>query len=310
MSATILEDEFAPTVSDDGETRSLQSRRLVYTGRDADAEEDILAHTQVPQFGESINIGGKWYFCNSRQWTQTTPTNGEVTCTYSTRPPQNSRSQDFKPFSFSYKKVTEGVPVFHIEYENVAIAGDESTAGGGGFEVRSKWVRTDIPIDVEYKVLQTTVARTGGFVLDGLGNGNWDSQQSTDDIKAFDRQIGHGHKFPRLDPDAVWIMQPPSMQQTALNQYQITYAWVSDPGVGGLMIDEADMITSEPRDPWKRYHVIPNGQYGTASDWPDPPRVVQIAVMPERVRRGGGLVNNPLWTPDAWIDLPGRPFAA
>lgn len=310
MSATILEDQFSPTVNDDGETRSLQSRRLLYVGRDPDANEDMLAHTGIPQFGESINLGGKWYFCNSRQWTQTNPTNGEVTCTYSTRAPTNSRSQDFKPFSFTYKKVTEGVPIFHIENEPFAIAGDESTTGGGGIEMRTKWVKTYIPIDVEYKVLQTTVRRAGGFVLDGLGNGNWDSQQSTEDIKAFNRQIGHAHKFGRLDPNDVWIMQPPSMQQTELNSYQISYAWVSDPGCGGLNVSEADVLTVEPRDPWKRYHIIPNGQYGTPTDWPEPPRVIQVDVIPELVRRNGGLVANPLWTPDAWTSLPGDPFAS
>ena len=47
---------------------------------------------------------------------------------------------------------------------------------------------------------------------------------------------------------------------------------------------------------------------GTPSEPPPEPKILLVNCMPQQIRSGNGRIPNPLWTPNAWADLPGRPW--
>lgn len=263
---------------------------FVYEGRDAD--EEITKHPGIPTIGSGRARDGLSYTLERYRIEELTNSNGVVNCIYSRRFTTSVFTADYIRWERSYKKVQLAVPTFVLTKRYYVPVGQQGEA------VRYEWVEQGKTIDVERLVLSATVNRIAtDFVTRRL---------ILDDMDAADRQIGHLHIIPALG-DRRWVFQPPTFRQADALRVEISYVWEADIGSGpvnfaGSDADRARVVApNTPRKPWHIYQVIPQEELdGLESK----PRIEYIDLIPPTVDG----VPNPLYDPQGYLTLPGRPF--
>ena len=318
MAAIVEEDIEAPEFGDNGDAKTISPRRFMYKDLDYLTGENIREHALIPRLDEGFMFKGTFYWAVGIRTREFSPSSGEVLVDYSSKPRTRVRENDFKQWEYTYTKTDVIMPLFILEKYWY-------TTSNGTIVQKGKWVDRSHAIKFDFPVLSIVVNRNGGFSIDGLGNGNFDTNPVVGDINEIGRRLNQIHQFPRLG-NKLWILAPPDIRSVAMNRYQIAYTWVADPGNGphdfvlpegpisddpNTDIDEsslptdAEVVCAPARPPWHKYVVWENRNPDVNLDIPPKPQVVLQNTVPPRDRAGRP---NPKYVLDGWATLPGRPL--
>lgn len=263
---------------------------IVWLIRDLPAGDNPLDVFGVPKRGNVITLFGTAYTCDKVDTPQQINDNAfRVQTWFSTdgrwdvlTPPK--LGDDERNFELGYKKVIISAPTFKKVIEKSIVPGTSTTVD------RPKWEREDKEFPIEWRTLSINVVVTATT-----------DQQILAIIAATELQEGHIHIFP-YNPTKLWRMLTCQIKRRG-DKVSIGYTWESDPGNGPIKIPNLDGVPDGDliypivkRDPFTVYHVMSP----VAADPDKKPRIWHVELFP--------AANNPYYTHNGWIGLPGNPI--
>ncbi len=272
--------------SSDGESGELVPFDFMVSG--LAVGEDPTSHPLIPiPLQTEITIGELKYRCDSVGVAEVYSDNAcLVRARFSTDgrfrfPARTPDTPNFRVWDFGYKKTKIVLTQF--------IKGVRTYANASGQQVTADWwYRYDKDFDVEFRTLNVKVTLT-----------NISNEAVMDVVNLCDAQLGHLHQF----AGRRWVMQPATIRQPRPRELGIDYAWVSDPGNGGLGqpagVAPSDYVYVPSRPPFHVYDVIPTQTIGGRPD------VTVTSLFPQTLPSGGA---NPFYDLNGWQNLPGTPI--
>ncbi len=277
---------------------------FVFRFEGLDPGADLFKRPEIPPRNHTYKFNDDVPMYATRfgvEWDYDAPTSaGRLIVTYTASPASTGGGADYIVWEKGYKKESMRIPAFVLASEWYIPAGKQSEVQ------RYKWVHADYALPIEMSVLTVTVNRSSS-TLDTRS-------KILEDMALAESQHDHVHVFPQF-PGRQWIMQPHNARQASVSRVQLTYSWISDPGNGapGLPLDkdvaDAYLLPTFARPPLHYYAVRPQqGLIATKSGAKNTEVAPKFSVMPlypEKLQNGNA---NPLFTPDGWRTLAGKPM--